>query len=101
MALSREEIAEIAQEVAREVIAKTDYHDPPSIEAGIVTSMTEEVLASASYTLRAIHASDNGDDETSALYEHIAAEEGKHLKDFESRLHKVKRQVFPAPPSRN
>jgi len=101
MALSREEIAEIAKEVAREVIAKTDYHDPPSIEAGIVTSMTEEVLASASYTLRAIHASDNGDHETATLYEHIAVEEDNHRKEFESRLHKVKRQVFPVPPSRN
>jgi len=87
MALSKDEIAQIAKEVARQVISDTQvYRDPVSVSDGIRQTMGEELTASMWYQLRAKNASEHGDHKTADLYNHIAREENQHYEQLNKRL---------------
>lgn len=90
MPLSKEEIVQIAKEVAGRVIEeRMVYHAPETVSQGLQESMGEELTASMWYQLRARHAQGHGDGETARLYNHIAAEENRHLEEFNKRLIEV------------
>ena len=86
MALSKEEIAQIAKATALEVIAaRATFHKPATIVEGIQDSMGEEVIAYQFYQLRAKHARKLGDEVTAGMYEHIASEEFRHYEELSKR----------------
>lgn len=90
MPLTKEEIREIALQVAAEVIEKhLTYHDPKTVEQGLQQSFGEEMTASMWYQFRARHARGHGDEKTARLYEQIAAEENHHLEEFNRRLNEA------------
>ncbi len=91
MALSRDEINDIATKTAQEVINKLNrytlvYQDPETLEQGLSQSMGEELTAANWYRARAKNARENNDNTTAARYEHIASEEDGHYREFGKRL---------------
>ena len=103
MALSREEIEQIAKSTAQSVLEglhryTVAYKEPETIEQGLQDSMIEERTAADWYRKRAEHATVRGerDQRTSALYEHIADEEDRHYDEFNARLQELSKELTPA-----
>lgn len=76
MALSREEIKQIADSIAEELVItirrySQTYQEPKTIKMGLAESMGEELTASMWYQLRANKAKQGGDSKTADLYYHI------------------------------
>jgi rubrerythrin len=91
MELSREEVIEIAQEVAQKVLENLNhyplqYEVPRDIEEGLRQSMIEESTAANWYRRRGMDARLKGDTVTADLYEHIAREEDHHYQEFKERV---------------
>jgi rubrerythrin len=98
VALSREEIEEIAQVTAQEVINKLHryamtFQMPASVAEGLRESMGEELTAADWYLRRAKNARVvHGDEETAKLYEDIAKDEAQdHYVRFGQRLEEITR----------
>jgi rubrerythrin len=94
MAISREEIDQIATAVATQVLKSikvyaSEYHPPENIQQGLQHSMGEELTASMWYQLRAKDAEARGDIKTAFLYRHIADEENVHYIEFNKRLTEI------------
>jgi rubrerythrin len=85
MALSREEIEQIAFRIAGTIVGV--YREPTSVADGLSQSMLEEAVAGNFYRRRA----ESADPETAKLYRHIASEEDGHLEEFAKRLNEVAR----------
>jgi rubrerythrin len=91
MALTREEISEIAGQVADDLVvyinqSRTQFREPKTVEAGLKESMSEELTASMWYQLRARNARGFDDVETAQLYEELAREENGHYEELSRRL---------------
>lgn len=94
MTLTREEIAQLAEASALEVINKlhrypVTYHRPKTIQEGLQESMGEELTASNWYRERAKDARSRGDEKTALLYEDIAGDEDDHYREFNGRLDEI------------
>lgn len=94
MALSREEIEQLARATAQEVVNTLHryprvYQDPENVLNGLSQSMEEEITAEKWYRLRAEHARRQGDELTAELYEHIAGEEDGHYREFLKQTGKI------------
>ncbi len=94
MALTREEIDQIAQKVAEDVSItirrySVSYEAPKSVQEGLAQSMGEELTASMWYQLRARDARERGDHKTADLYSHIAIEENDHYVQFNRRRDEI------------
>ncbi len=92
MALTREEISQIAKASAQTVLEglnryAVDYKEPETIGQGLQDSMVEERTAADWYDRRADHARHLGDEQAAKLYEHIAGEESKHWGEFNTRFY--------------
>lgn len=91
MALTREEIEQIAKSSAQSVLEglhryAVDYKEPETIEQGLQDSMVEERTAADWYDKRAKHAGAHGDGQAQALYEFIANDEDNHYLLLNDRL---------------
>src|SRR5487761_2034056 len=98
MALSREEVEQIAKSSAQSVLEglhryTVDYKEPDSIEKGLQDSMVEERTAANWYRKRAEHAATHGDPHTAALHQHIADEEDTHWTEFNARLLQISKDT--------
>lgn len=98
MALSREEIIEIARASAQTVLEglhryAKEYKEPETVDRGLEDSKIEENTASDWYRKRAKHAAEHGRLKTAALYETIAGQELHHYDEFNADL-----QGWPSPP---
>lgn len=97
MALSQEEIREIARQSAQEVLEgfhryAVEYKEPESIEQGLMDSMIEEKTAADWYERRARDVANyHGDSKTIELYLHIADEEKRHYDEFKNRLQQIEK----------
>lgn len=105
MALSREEIAQIAKATAWTVLEglhryAVEYKEPETIGQGLQDSMVEESTAIDWYRKRATHAASLKDTKTSALYYHIADEEADHLTKFNKRFEELKGKESTPEPSK-
>ncbi len=94
MALTREEIEQIAKQSAQTVLEglhryAVDYKEPETIEQGLQDSMIEERTAADWYRKRAEHAALWVDADTEALYHHIANEEIDHYEELNARLQEL------------
>jgi rubrerythrin len=100
MALSREEIDQIAKAIAEELTItirrySQSYEEPKSVKEGLAQSMGEELTASMWYQLRARKAQDEGDTKTAELYRHIAEEENQHYNEFSRRRNELFVKLSP------
>lgn len=96
MALTREEIAEIARASAQAILEElhrytVEYREPKTVEEGLQDSMIEERTAADWYRKRAKNAADyHVDVETTALYQDIAVDEDEHYDKLNARLQKLR-----------
>jgi len=103
MSLSREEIEQIARSTAQTVLEglhryTVAFKKPETIEQGLQESMIEERTAADWYRKRSAHATTYGggrDQRTSALYDHIAAEEDHHYDELNARLQELSKELTP------
>ncbi len=103
MALSREEVTQIAKASAQTILEglhryTVEYKEPETIEQGLEDSMIEERTAANWYRKRAEHATTYRDPQTAALYEHIAGEEDQHYDEFQNRFQGLAKQDNPGTP---
>jgi rubrerythrin len=94
MAISRDDIQDIARATAQEVVNKLHryhvvYQDPETVQQGLTDSIGEELTASFWYRERAKHARRLGDESTALLYEHISGQEDDHHREFNRRLAQI------------
>lgn len=101
MGLTREEVSQIAKDSVQEFLERIGrypvaYKEPSTIAQGLQDSMIEEKTAAAWYRKRAQHATmqPERDQKTSALYEHLAADEDHHYYELVKRL----REIVPPDP---
>lgn len=91
MGLSGDEIVEIAQKCAQQVLEglyrySVHYKEPERVEDGLHDSIVEESTAANWYRRRGMAARLKGDIKTADLYEHVAKEEDQHYQEFQERL---------------
>jgi rubrerythrin len=91
MVLTRDEISEIAGQIADDLVvyinqSRTQFREPKTVEAGLKESMSEELTASMWYQLRARNARGYDDVETAKLYEELARDENQHYEELGQRL---------------
>lgn len=92
MALSDEEVDRIANRLVGDILVKIGapvYVEPESVAQALKASMHEEEVAAGFYRRRAQYSEANGDEESAALWRHIADEEDNHYNEFEERLKKI------------
>lgn len=101
MALSREEVEQIAKSAAQTVLQglhryAVDYKEPGTIEQGLQDSMIEERTAADWYRKRAGNAEAKDDLLTAALYQTLTYEEDHHYNELNDRLQELSKELTPA-----
>jgi len=91
MALTRDEISDVAKSIAEEIVRAQHrypltYKQPDTVKDGLRESMGEELTAANWYRERANNAIAKGEVVTAELYEHLAGEEDGHYRELNDRL---------------